>query len=542
MMDSFDQKQYDRVKQKLLYMNQVSPALVQLNSPWGKQDADGTMNAGTVFPVDYQKIVTEVADGGVMPPLFPSHYWNSTQLATLTVSSLQEPFPLTDSKIEAETDLFSLPGQLVLMGDRELSWSLIVTGPCRGEVWTMGSFGALRNPGCTFLQWLELVLDGNLPAYTFSFVTDREENAPRYRQYMELLRRKPQHSPEEDLAKRCDRWLEQHRKPIPDAVPAEAPVFHYEKKNPDSFQRKYLHDLLKLELSPPPEERGYRLVKKQIREEEDLPGIFSPKRIRWEDSKEMEELIRIADSLRAGTRPHKVFPHSRMLLQTAQELVENTKFSQNKSGVQNLSFILGATQLEHLYLQDNNVSDLTPLATLTKLQYLNLRNNDVSDLAPLAALTKLQELDLSYNQVSDLSPLSALPLCSLKLMGNHVTGLEPLQEMYTLNELNLRGCPLEPGALFFLRKCKRLRRLNLCNTGILDLRELESCTAWNLDLTGCPDLIGLEALASMKDLIYLSLDTTVAQRYDIRRINRRFTEYAELGGISVFTWPDKFYN
>ena len=62
MSDNFDQKQFDRVKHKLLYMNRVSPALVNLNAPWGQ------LGANTAYPEDYWKIVTEVADGGTLPP------------------------------------------------------------------------------------------------------------------------------------------------------------------------------------------------------------------------------------------------------------------------------------------------------------------------------------------------------------------------------------------------------------------------------------------------------------------------------------------
>ena len=58
----------------------------------------------------------------------------------------------------------------------------------------------------------------------------------------------------------------------------------------------------------------------------------------------------------------------------------------------------GATNLN---LNDNNITDLTPLAGLTNLTELWLADNNISDLTPLAGLTNLTELYLPQNSISD---------------------------------------------------------------------------------------------------------------------------------------------
>jgi internalin A len=79
----------------------------------------------------------------------------------------------------------------------------------------------------------------------------------------------------------------------------------------------------------------------------------------------------------------------------------------------------GATEL---YLSQENISDLTPLAWLTNLTYLNLSDNNISDLTPLSELTKLTKLDLSYSNISDITPLAGLTnLTELSLQGNPIT-------------------------------------------------------------------------------------------------------------------------
>ena len=57
---------------------------------------------------------------------------------------------------------------------------------------------------------------------------------------------------------------------------------------------------------------------------------------------------------------------------------------------------------------NNEVTDISPLASLTNLSRLDLTGNEISDLSPLASLTNLTKLTLTGNEISDLSPLSAL--------------------------------------------------------------------------------------------------------------------------------------
>ena len=120
--------------------------------------------------------------------------------------------------------------------------------------------------------------------------------------------------------------------------------------------------------------------------------------------------------------------------------------------------------------------------------------------------------------------------------------LEPLRGMTSLHDLDLRGNPLEPGALACLRKCKRLGMVDLSYTGLGDISGLEFCRAHILELYGNPDLTGVEVISTMKRLCCLYIDTEVAHRYDIQALAPQLIEYGELGGISMYTWPEKYYN
>ena len=63
-----------------------------------------------------------------------------------------------------------------------------------------------------------------------------------------------------------------------------------------------------------------------------------------------------------------------------------------------------------------------------------------------------------------------------------------------------------------------------------------------LELYGNPDLTGVEVISTMKRLCCLYIDTEVARRYDVQALAPQLIEYGELDGLSVYVWPEKYYN
>ena len=77
-------------------------------------------------------------------------------------------------------------------------------------------------------------------------------------------------------------------------------------------------------------------------------------------------------------------------------------------GIQNLTGLQSAINLNRLSLKDNQISDVSPITRLTELQGLWLNGNPVSDLSPLKDLTNLTVLVIDDTHVSDLAPLAGL--------------------------------------------------------------------------------------------------------------------------------------
>lgn len=120
-------------------------------------------------------------------------------------------------------------------------------------------------------------------------------------------------------------------------------------------------------------------------------------------------------------------------------------------GIKSLNGLETATDLQRLFLDSNEISDLTPLAYLTQLQELSLNSNEISDLTPLAYRqlriidgletgTNLQVLELDSNKISDLTPLAVLDsLQGLFLNSNKISDLTPLAYLDKLIHLELNS-------------------------------------------------------------------------------------------------------
>ncbi|WP_246114820.1 leucine-rich repeat domain-containing protein [Rubripirellula tenax] len=120
--------------------------------------------------------------------------------------------------------------------------------------------------------------------------------------------------------------------------------------------------------------------------------------------------------------------------------------------IKNLSGLEHCKSLMMLDLEDNQISDLTPIAGLLRLQSVTLAGNKIKALKPLEKLVSMQLLDLSGNQVDDLTALEAMSnLRTLYVADNQVSKLDPLSSLtkvWSLDVSNNRINDLSPLAKF----------------------------------------------------------------------------------------------
>lgn len=175
-------------------------------------------------------------------------------------------------------------------------------------------------------------------------------------------------------------------------------------------------------------------------------------------------------------------------------------------GIVSLTGLEHATSLTHLYLDSNNISDISPLADLSRLTDLYLGWNELSDISGLGNLTSLTSLRLDSNNISDISPLANLSrLTDLYLGANRIGNIFRLADLTGLTLLRLDSNQI--GDISPLANLSNLTELDLGGNEIGDVSPLGELTRLT-DLDLHSNHIGnISALANLTGLTLLRLDS-----------------------------------
>ncbi|WDV46874.1 leucine-rich repeat domain-containing protein [Clostridiaceae bacterium M8S5] len=150
--------------------------------------------------------------------------------------------------------------------------------------------------------------------------------------------------------------------------------------------------------------------------------------------------------------------------------------------IANISVLNENINLNHLYLDNNGIKDMPSLNKLNNLRYLSLTNNEISDLTFLEGMknSDIERLYLEHNNIKDLKPIENLMnLTELYLMNNNIEDLSGLKDIEYLKVLNLNDnnisdiSPIKnvETAYLFLNnnKIMNINELNLKETYILSI-------------------------------------------------------------------------
>ena len=172
---------------------------------------------------------------------------------------------------------------------------------------------------------------------------------------------------------------------------------------------------------------------------------------------------------------------------TQLDMLRLTRLAASDQQITDLTGLSHATNLKDLFLINNRIKDILPLASLKQLRVLwLLRCKQIGDISPLSGLTQLQELHLQLNQIRDISPLAGLTRLQALWCGvNSIRDISPLANLKQLEELSLWDNRINN--ISALGRLTRLRSLSLSNNQISDVSSLIGFTNLvELDLVGNP--------------------------------------------------------
>ncbi len=180
----------------------------------------------------------------------------------------------------------------------------------------------------------------------------------------------------------------------------------------------------------------------------------------------------------------------------------------NNNAISDFSPLFDLTQLSVLNLSFSPLPGTSFLLSLTQVKNLHLGNNDLSDISALSKLTQLTSLILWNNAITDVAPLASLTqLTSLSLQGNVITDAAPLASLTQLTHLDLSYMSVSD--VSSLAGLTQLRSLYLYNTSLSDVSTLSSLTQLiHLGITGT-SVSDISPLAGLTQLAYLHLGNNV---------------------------------
>ncbi len=195
----------------------------------------------------------------------------------------------------------------------------------------------------------------------------------------------------------------------------------------------------------------------------------------------------------------------------------------NNNRVTDFSPLQSLTQLVYLNVAYSSQLNLSEIAKLTHLTYLDLTSNSISNSSPLNALTQLKTLNLSHNSISDISAfIKLINLEVLSLINNNISDISPLAGMTQLTQLNLGGNSISD--ITSLAELTQLTNLSLDSNNISDispLKELTQLTSLGLRRNKISDI---SPLAGMTQLTQLAL------------ASNSISDVSPLAGLTQLVW------
>lgn len=157
-----------------------------------------------------------------------------------------------------------------------------------------------------------------------------------------------------------------------------------------------------------------------------------------------------------------------------------------------------ADNLYSLYLENNNISDVSPLSNLPKLTKLALGMNKLTDISALGSLPSLTNLSLNHNEIDDVSVLAQSPnLQQVSINHNKIKDISKLNTLTKLTFFNMEENQITD--ISAISSFHSLQVLMADDNLISDLSPLSNLSIYSLQINN-NKVSDVAPLSAMKDL------------------------------------------
>ena len=221
------------------------------------------------------------------------------------------------------------------------------------------------------------------------------------------------------------------------------------------------------------------------------------------------------------------------------EMPGGTSLKLANKGIKNLYGIeaFAGKGITWIFLDWNELTDLTPLSSLTELTKISFSGNTVTDLTPLASLENLRNLTAINNNIETLEPIANLSNIEyICLDGNKLTSIQEISNWTNLEEISFSNKLIEQ--IPNLEQLQGLEKINLNGNKIQSLSQisnLEALTNLEIDNNGLTSLEGLEKLNNLQILScsnnQISDITPITKLENLENLNLNANQIEDISGL-----------
>ena len=166
---------------------------------------------------------------------------------------------------------------------------------------------------------------------------------------------------------------------------------------------------------------------------------------------------------------------------TDDEILNITSLYIDSCGINDLTGLRYAKNLNYINFPYNNISDINELKYLSKLEKVILWHNKIEDISPLGNLQNLKHLDLDDNKIISIEPLKNLnQLTTLWASYNYIDNIKALENLTNLKYLYLNNNKIKD--INSLKNLVSIEYLGLNYNKIKDVEVLQNLK--NLKMSG----------------------------------------------------------